>query len=310
MKQLFIVETPFQLLNAYEAMCYFRVEKQRLIIRLSDNEIGNNQIKEIVKKLDLESIAKISFISINVHKKSIFQLLQIFSLKIGLWISQASYKHIFIGEYESRFFQFIAPYSSNLILLDDGFKTVITQKNFTSSHHFNWFSLFNLTPYPNQTIYKNAYEALGKKILSRGNSSESSEIIFIGSNLSEEGIISREYDVQLITKICARYADKTIIYIPHRAEDDSKLKKLTEKNANLKVNRLNFPIELLPLYSMVFPQFFISFYSTALITLKSIYKIETIAFKFDYSNSKFENNIDQVYTFLQKNMTVIEEGDI
>ena len=67
---------------------------------------------------------------------------------------------------------------------------------------------------------------------------------------------------------------------------------------------------MLSIYGDIAPSKIISFYSTALITLSKIYKVEAVAFKFDYKLSKHRKAIDAVYSYCSHYMEVIEEENI
>ena len=306
MKNLYIIESPLQLLNAYEAINTFSAKKHVLLIRLSNNPYGDKQILDTISKLKIQDVAEIKTVKIKVENRGLRDLFTLLLLKFKFLFH--SYQKVFIGEYESRFMQFIIPFTENTILLDDGSKTLNTQKQFTETNCYDWFTLFDIKPLNGQNIYKNNFIFLNKFITTR-TSSKKNTVLFIGSNLSEDGVISEQYNLELIQKIAKKYSEYQIQYIAHRRESDAKLDRINSIS-NITTVRLKFPIELLSIYSELQPNYMISFYSTALITLKKIYQAKTIAFKFDYSSCKDKKSIDAVYSYCEKHITVIEEQNI
>jgi hypothetical protein len=307
-KQLFVIESPLQLLNAYEAMHQFPAQLQEVFVRFSNNKYVDQQIRDTIDKLGINQLANITYLTLPVNGKSILDGLKMLLLKIKFLFQSKSFQHIFIGEYESRFIRFIIPYKRNIILLDDGSKTLGTQDKFTSNHYFDWFTIFEFKALQGQNIYQNTYNHLHKHLIFNS-ITDNNTILFIGSNLSEEGVISEEYNISLLKKVADRYSDKRIRYIAHRRESDSKLD-LIKKIENIKVSRLNYPIELLSVFEDYSLHSIVSFYSTALITLKKIYGTPTIAFQFDYSNHPEAKEIDAVYNYCKQHITVIKENDI
>lgn len=308
MKQLFVVESPFQLLNAYEALKSFYARKQVLFVRFSGEYVNDEQIKDTLIKLGFYKIARIRCILINVKRRGVLDIVKLLFLKVLYFLISSSYKRIFIGNYESNFMRFIIPFNRKIILLDDGFKTITIQKKFTSQKYFDWFSVFDLDLIENQVLYKNNYNHLNldyRIILKQ----DSNTILFIGSKLSEVGVINEKYYLLLINKISKRYFDSDIVYVAHRGESNEKLKQIDEIQ-NIKVIRLDCPIELISLDGRINPKIIASFYSTALITLNKIFRVETVAFKFNYSNYINKEDIDFVYQYCMKYIKVIEEINI
>ena len=137
MKQLFIIESPLQLLNAYEALKTFPADEQIIIVRYSGVLINDEQIKQTLIKLELFKLAKIKYVLINVVKRTNVDFIKMLCLKLFYFFSTRFYKTIFIGNYESKFIRFIIPFNKNkIILLDDGNLTLKIQETFTKKKIF------------------------------------------------------------------------------------------------------------------------------------------------------------------------------
>jgi len=293
-KNLYLIETPFQLLNAIEAMYAFPASNNDLYIRYSDSGKNDSQLKDLLEKIKLPANLTINSFFINAERWNLKDALKMTFYFLKFKREAKHYKNIFIGNYDSRFIKLVIPFNSKIILIDDGLKTISTQNNFTSNNYFDWFTIFDLQPIATQKIFKNELKNLTSLI--KQQKAKQTTVLFIGSKLSEEKIISEDYNLEIVSQIAKEYAKTQIKYVAHRAESKEKLAKI-QKIKNLEVVQLAYPIELLPIYGDFEPSLIISFYSTALITLSKIYKVETIGYKFDYSKSKHKNNIQRAYDY-------------
>jgi len=308
MKQLFVIESPLQLINAYEALQTFSADKQIILVRLSGEHFNDNQIEKTIIKLDINNLAKIKYVTINVKKRNIIDYVKIILLKLLFFFIYKSYKTIYIGNYNSNFIRFIIPFKKNIMLIDDGSLTLNIQNKFSEKHYYNWFSIFDLVLITNQISIKNNYKHLNSKFIKNRIKNENI-VLFIGSALYTYQIVTEEYYLRLISNISNRYNEKRIIYIPHRSEKSSMLVRINEFN-NIEVKRLEYPIELFAINNNTIPSLIASFYSTALITLEKIYGVEAVAFKFNYATSIYKDDIDLVYEYYAKSIKIIDEDDI
>ncbi len=305
-KSLLFIESPLQLLNAYEAVSYFNLENYSYIVRLSDNEASDKQIINLLKLLNIDK-GNIKYLHIRTINRTLYDYCQLVFYKYK-YLFEINIDKIFIGNYESGFFNLIMKQFNreSIILLDDGAKTLSIQSNFTNSINYNLFTMYKMKALENQSIFINSY----KKIFAdrKELSIKRDEILFLGTKLSEVGIIEEKYYINLIKNICNYYADKKIIYIVHRGETKEKLNKI-EINKNISIKQLDYPIELYGLYEKEIPFKVSSFYSTAIFTMNKIYNLEAECFRFDYSNSEYKDAIDEVYSFYKKEMKVINLND-
>ena len=305
-KSLLFVESPLQLLNAYEAVSYFDLENYIYLVRFSYNEANDQQIINLLYLLKINT-NNIKHIYLRTIDRTLCDYSKLFFYRFK-YVFIKNIDKIFIGNYESNFFKLIIKQFSkeNIILLDDGAKTLSIQSQFTNTKKYNLFTMYDIKALENQKIYINSYRQVLSKI--KNLSIKQEEILFLGTKLSEAEIIEEGYYIKLIQNICNYYSDKKIVYIVHRGESQEKLE-LIQKNENILIKQLDYPIELYGLYENKMPFKVSSFYSTALLTMNKIYNLEAECFKFNYSNSIHVSVIDEVYSFYQKEMKVINLDD-
>lgn len=299
---LICIESPLQLLNAYEAIKYFNIQNYQFIIRYSNSNTNDKQIKKLIDILKIDPM-NIEEVKINTSNKSLLDLFKLFIYKYIF--NTKKFNKVFIGNYRSGFFSLIQKSfdKDQVILLDDGAKTINIQKQFTDDLNYNLFTMYNVTSLKNQKIYINHFNNIQmffeKKLVLEDN-----KILFLGSKLSEMDIISKEYYLELMNKISQYYKYKNIIYIAHREEDKNKLTKISKIN-NIKIKTIDYPVEIFGLFENKLPKTVSSFYSSALMTMQMIYRINPEAFYFDYKGSMYEKSIDNVYTFYENKMKII-----
>lgn len=302
-KILFFVESPLQLLNAFEANHHFQYEQYQYIIRLSEREETNRQLIKLVSILKLNE-TYIEYHRIRAKNKKIDDYLKFIFFSFR-YIFHTNINKVYIGNYISPFMKIIMKQfsKSKIILLDDGAKTLTIHNSFSETKSYNLYTMYALNPYKEQTITQHNYEAT-QSLLNKQTKNQS-KILFLGSSLSEMHIISKKYYRSLIQQIAKKYYDKTIIYIPHRVESREKLEQL-KLYENIEIKRISYPVELYGLNEEDIPYKISSFYSTALFTMKKIYKIEVESFKFDYSNYENKEDIDKVYDYYKDEMSIID----
>lgn len=302
MKNSFIlVESPFQLLCANEAIKYFDLKNVVIYIRYSLDDSNDKQLDKLVEILSISIPIKKFFI--RAIRKSLLDYIKIIFYSILFFIKKKEIDKLFIGNFESSFFKTIYKYykREKIILLDDGAKTLSIQRNFKKNAYYDIFSIYKLESVGKQNIFINKFQYIKEKII---NNSQNEDILFLGSKLSEIGIISEKYYLDLLTKISHFFVDKNIIYIPHRGENKNKLNFLSTIN-NIEIKELDYPVELYGLYEKIIPSTVVSFYSTALYTMQKMYSVNTIAFSFNYESSKYKKAIDDVYNYYKDEMKII-----
>ncbi|MGB0390928.1 MAG: polysialyltransferase family glycosyltransferase, partial [Salibacteraceae bacterium] len=293
----------FQLLNAVEAIHVFPAQQNDVQVRFSDSGKNDAQLKSLLQEISFSKNVIVKTFFIKSEKRSGFDFLKMCYYFLKFRLLTTRYKHVFIGNYDSRLIQLIIPFTANTILLDDGLKTINIQKNFTPKKFYDWFTIFDLKPVKGQKIYSNQLTNLRTHIDKHGKKRKT--ILFIGSKLSEEKIISEDYNIEIIKRAISHYSESSITYVAHRSESQRKLNKI-QQIQNVEVLQLPYPLELLPMYGEFSPTVIISFFSTALITLSKIYNVETIGYKFDFSKYPHRDNIENAYKYCSQFITVKE----
>jgi len=304
-KSLFLIEAPFQLLSAYEAIYDYDINQYTIIIRLSNIENNDLQLKKLVNIL-FKNDEQVKYISLSAKNKSFLEYLKSLYYIICFSIYQIKYSKIFFGNLESGFLSKIIKLTKHnkIILLDDGIKSIIFQNKFSENMFYNLYTMVDDLKYiPNQEIVVNRFNRLHKLLKSVH---YTDDIMFIGSKLSEVNIIEESYYIALIKEISKQYEGEIIKYVQHRGENKEKLLKIAQIN-NIEVIKLEYPLEFYPLYSSLLPKTIVSFYSAALISMRKLYPESTmIAYKFDFTTYEQKENIEKAYEYLTKHMKVVE----
>jgi hypothetical protein len=281
-KLLFIIESPFQLLGALEAIDFFKTYEYQLVIRLSE-ERNNRQLKKIIHDLDVDQ-THIKYINFD-SKKNLKNFYR--TIKFTLWL-QAK-KHIFtkiyLGDYHSQFLTFIRTYTlpkEKIYYLDDGVASLNIQKSFIENKYYHLFTMYDLKPLEKQQIIQHHFSYL-KGVLNRLDLESEDIVLLLGNKFYEEGLVSKSYFFQSLKQVLSYYVGKNIRYVAHRDEDKKKLAYL-HKHYGFDVIQNDYPIELYGFYERKIPSTIVSFLSTALLTMKIIYEDVTVtAYRIDYN---------------------------
>lgn len=302
---LLCVESPLQLINAYEAIQHFNIVDYKLLIRYSKSDSNDRQIRKLIEILQIDPDT-VEEVSIAASNKSLLDLFTLFVYRYRYLFNAGKFGKIYIGNYRSGFFSLIRKQfdKSQIILLDDGAKTIDIQAEFTDDLHYDLFTMYEIVPRHGQTIHANHFKAI-KTFFEKRLVHEENTILFLGSKLSEIGIISEEYYLELMQMISGHYKGQKIIYIPHREEDPDKLAAIGRLD-NIEIKTIDYPVELFGLFEHRMPNTVSSFYSSALLTMQNIYQVESEAFHFDYRGSVYEKSIDNIYAFYAQSMKVTD----
>lgn len=293
-KAIVFIESPLQLLNSLEALDFFSIRKAKVLLRLNSNKNNNLQIKKI---LYLFKDHDVTIIKISSEQKTINDYLK--SLKICLsfiCFSFLGYKCI-IGNYESKIFNLFKKYikKKNIILLDDGTKTIAIQSKFTEKYFYSLFTCFELKEKKNQTIFKNDYKLI--KNLKTNIKTESIALsCFLGSPLSEKNIMGEQEYIKILERYLEKFKlNHKLIYLPHRFENEIKLKRISDLGYT--IMRTKYPVELLPIVKNLNIKHVTSFYSTALILMPKIYDVRATSLRFNFKNAFNADAISDIYKY-------------
>lgn len=283
LKNLFIVGTPLQLLNAIEAVQQFKLENNILVVVHRSLEANRVQMDTLKSLYDWEKILDIEY----SRHSSIFKYIDLVK-----HLKKYSYKYIFISKLEVVP-KIVIPNvtKERVFLLDDGALTItiyekqiktnkINKYNFKElrflffglkikiKDKINLFTYFDLEPVNGISVIKNNLTFLKDSYLKNAEKN-SDTIYFVGQPIYH--IMGIDNYVGNLEKLI-KSSNKKIVYIPHRGEKKDFLLLLSSlKNPLLTILEIGMPIELYFLQNGIYPSRVISYYSTALTTLDIIY---------------------------------------
>jgi|GEM_PF-1003687 len=289
-KNLFVIASPLQFLNAIEAMKAFET-KNNILLLMYDTKMNNidaQQKKDLIVKNDWEKIIEYD---LGTVKKNIRLFSQV---KLIKRLKEFKYNYIISGE-EGTFNRilFANLISNSIYLVDDGTATILTylkeKDNYYSKLPFTkrlkyirymlfglkyinknkiiFFTTFNIESTENIKVVKHNFNYLKSKIEKEN---KCSNIYFLGQSLVSAGYLEQKSYIEYIEKVISYYSNKNIIYIPHRSE-------IINKDYNKFINeRFQIiesvgPIETTFINNKIYPQIIISFFSSALFTLEKIF---------------------------------------
>jgi len=297
---LVIVESPLQLLCAFEAVNYFNVYSD-FYIRLSDNEVNNLQMKNIVQDLNINNVKYLLLSS----KKDFRTVLNIFKHLIMLKLKKFDY--YILGDYLSGFIKQFIKISSKekVILLDDGVATFKIQRELHKKLlPITLYTMFNIEKFENQQIYINKFDTLKNKYSMISKSDD----IFIGGKLVDLNILSMNSYIEVIKLAVTNSNGNKILYFPHRGTSEEVINEIATVE-NIEILYPDTTIELYLLKKGIKPRNIYSILSTALFSLSILYNdINVIAYKPTFNKNEREKDIDKLYIQL-KNSKKIEVVD-
>jgi len=357
MKNIFLIKTPLQLLNAIEARNFFNYSIDDCVLvvmgdRKSQPQILNlvNAVNEWGKVVDLNDVDlfsrdpfkknKYKFLEIiqknKFFKKSFFYIIRL--NKISNFLSNV--ECIFIGYTQYAYMTHFVNVTEHkkLFFLDDGNGTVewakkrrgriapISNMNFKgklklyAKRFFQgikdeekeggcFFSAYDISPSNRYQSIKNNFSYLRSKVVSLP---AIDKVYFIGSPLSEVGIVSHKYYMDHLEKISKYFHNKELVYIAHR-RDSLEKRAYIEKNLKMEVVLFDYPVE----YQLAFigprPVVLASFFSAALDSCRLIFgeKLNIVSFRVDAVNSPQRGSINDIYasyeSIINKNFSVISD---
>ena len=257
---LYIVETPFQLLCAYEAIVYFR-RPFKLCLRYSGVGRNDLQLQRLADELDLRPDCSLL---IRKHRWQDF----LKSAPKYLLLAARSYENVFIGSYYSNVLQVLSRLfrKNQLVLLDDGVATFLVQDELqTKRRPTALYTIFDIPPFGGQNITKNKFSALRR----RYSISKRDSIIFIGQELFSSESISQEAYIKFISELASSICS-SLVYIAHRAEPLDVIERV-EQIPNVTVVHPPMGIELFFLKEAWQPSTVISICSTAIFSLSALF---------------------------------------
>ena len=302
---IFIVTGPLHIMNAIEAIDYFKTKNNILLVLYTAQ---NQQLEQMKKILKFHHWHTIKYIPLPM--KTLDKLIFTYEINNSLKdIDSSKLDKIFVGDYRSDHVNHIVNFfqNKNIYLLDDGLAQVIYHKEISnepfkvkirrfiyrllmyrlSKIKYTFFTIFDIE---NEKVIKNRYSFFKKYIKDK---EVENSVYFIGQPLIEANIISEDIYKNELSKVINFYGNKKFIYILHRREDENRVKKLSIE-LNFKYKIFENLIELEMINSKSIPSEFATFFSTAIVTLPNFIKLsEYRVFQIDnrYINQLYINDI-------------------
>ncbi|MCT7539513.1 alpha-2,8-polysialyltransferase family protein [Aliarcobacter cryaerophilus] len=314
-KNLFIINSPLQLLNAQEAIYKFKL-KNIIIVAIFNRSIKNiEQIEGQLSKIDCEDI-----IRFNPSKEGKIKGY----IKLIKELQKSSYEKVFAGEIEDyRFRTIIANLEKEqFFVLDEGSATIVLYEKIIKKNKINqsklksirflmfglkvrlispinFFTYYNFEPLKDAIVVKNNLEYL-RKDFKRNDIDYSNTLFFLGQPLFI--FANRDEFKESFKKVIEKNKDKKIVYIPHR-EDKQTIEIVKDILKNIDILEIDRPIERYFLENGIYPKNVISYSSTALTTIKILFEncfVEYIKNKNPNLKLNDMRGLDFVYQYFEK----------
>ena len=226
LKNLFIVRSPLQIINSLEAIEYFDLDNNILIIIYNNTDNTNYQMKKLSKLYEWKRI-----IELNEEKKK-SKILEYYKLIKEL--KKASYNYVFFSNFGSVQRIILSNLKiKNLFFLDDGVETLNRYKDVFVENKINKFRLklarfwlfglktkiknpinlftyFDLQPFRDSKVIKNNLDFFQKKYLNHTNHTD--EIYLLGQPLVSTNLL-KENDYFFYLDEVIQQSSCKIIYI-------------------------------------------------------------------------------------------------
>ncbi len=290
-RNLFIVASPLQFLNAIEARETFKTANNVLILMYDTKENINdaNQKKKLLIQEDWDKVIHYNLGNISKYLRFFFQV------KLIKFLLKYQYRYIFSGEFGIMNQAIMSNLQADYIyLLDDGNATIFTYEKLKDKEYFskisfskkirllrylsvnlkykinqdiNFFTTFDIKSIPHIKVIQHDFHYLKLKKLK--NCKKDNCIYLLGQNLSEIKFMKKEVYLKYLKNIKKAYKED-IIYIPHRSEEiTSEYDFLIDDT--FKIQHSKGPIEATLINENIYPKIIISFVSSALFNLDKIF---------------------------------------
>jgi hypothetical protein len=325
MKNLVLVSSPLQAINTLESIKYFNLVDYKIII-FNNNENAYLSITDIFEQNKVKAYNR-------AHFKSFVELIKYF---IKYKSSLKTVDKLFIGDFEDisqlMYASCFFGKKTNVVFIDDGNKTIlgyINNFNITSSRKLislGWRLKYNILDLfinrslmiRNSTVFsiytpqikekfnfiKNNMHSLKQKITS---SNSRKGIYIIGSPYIELSLIDSTTFIKGIDYIINKHKSASVFYIPHRKELMNKFNHLlSNEKFNIIDNKTT--IELFFIKKQIYPKFVYGFGSSALFTIKELFKkTEIVNLSFDLLNNFALNHSKKSKAKIQSEYQILED---
>lgn len=289
MKNLFVLKSPLQIINALEAVAHFKLSNNIFVLIYTESLANENQMRELVNSNNIDGIEII-------HVKKEFKSKFLKYVQLIKQFKKDKYNYLFLGEIGKFHKVLLANIKKEKVfLLDDGTATIkfyneVIKTNKYNRYKFkeirfllfglrvkikdkmNLFTYFDLEPIHGIEIVKNRLENLRKNYQEQIHKHNEDTIYFIGEPLDDINVIDINTYKDMIENLINMFKKKTI-YIPHRYESNQLKKTISSiDNKLFEIKDINQPIETYFIEQKIYPKHIISCSSTALTTLGMMYE--------------------------------------
>lgn len=309
LNNLFIVRSPLQIINSIEAIDYFKLRNNILILIYNDTDNTNLQMDNLIS---LHKWKKIIKVNEKTKRSKYFEYIS-FTYKL----KKEAYNYLFFSNLGSIHKLLLANIKrKHTYYIDDGVETITRYNNVFLPNKLNkikfrqlrfliaglkvfikddihFFTYFDLKPFRKSKIVQNNLTHFQKKYLT--SVKEDTNIYLLGQPLVSQKFLSEE-DYFLYLDLVTKNFDNKIIYIPHRTEIISKRLK-SYISDTFEIRNINMPIELYFLENSIYPLNIVSFMTTAFFTLQKLYSKCNLSYIY-IPNSKLkksQNDIEGAY---------------
>lgn len=254
---LAIVETPLQLLCAFEAIG--GDVSSRIVLRRTG--VGNNdeQCAELAQRLDMRCLVVDAPV-----RSPLAMILALLSMRRLILRRHGA---VYLGSYYSRFIRMVGRFlRGEKFFLDDGTTTITLQEEMQGrSSPPSLFTFFRVDALPGQRCERHSFSRVREIFSIKG----SKGAYFIGQPFVELGLMDAEDYVRIVSAAKAM-AGQYLLYVPHRVEAEEHLSALSDA-LGIDLFRPRMSIEMDFLAGGLGPESIFSCYSTALFTLSALF---------------------------------------
>jgi len=262
-KVLVLVETPFQLLCAYE---YLRNSSADFSLYIRKSGVGSNdqQMSAMVKDLGLQVTKEL----LVRPDKRIDYIRAVLSFLLSNF---HCYDKVVLGSFFSGFQRLLSSIvlKEEIVLLDDGVATLLADKIISErGGKYSVFSIFDLNKDNYISCELNRFDSIAGEYDCEKN--EEYAVFFIGQKLVDIGAMDITAYVQTLEFVVKESLGSIVHYIPHRAEGSEWLE-VIKNIKGLRLLHADVAVEYFMLRNKWCPQKIYSVNSTALFTLASLF---------------------------------------
>jgi hypothetical protein len=327
---LFIVRFPFQLLSAQEAVHYFKLQNNNLIVVLNHNnpQKHKEQLKNLIdydfwNNVEIfEETKGSNFFKLANHIKSLKKtdynyvfIKNSFLANDQLLLSNINYKKLILLEDGTITFRLIDRIKNNKKLFSlkkKLYRFYLLGLKLRKSYDFELFSMFDLPKLKNHKVHKHNFEYLRDKYKIELKQKSEDNIFIIGQQHVETKYLSLDTYLGFIEAILNKYPTCKVTYMMHRKELEEKFEPLTTKYNNLEVLKSDTMGELYFIQLSYQPFMIIGTASTLLFSLKKFFpNLNILSYVFDEKeilaeHEWFQNNYK---SFEKENIKFIKKED-